>query len=147
MGALLKNIPSKLINGIAILQWNTLIDTIEIWAYYCVPIYLKTTGNGLGCKLVVVGNVSYSWVMTSYSSPFSDISSLFLNATGWIQTGCYVYLSFVGWIQTGCYVYIYRIPKVMLLVFHGCCGTLNSNQSKECECVMKYPLIHFNILI
>ena len=32
----------------------------------------------------------------------------------------------------------------MLLVFHMCCGTLNSNQAKECECVMELPLTHFN---
>ena len=38
-----------------------------------------------------------------------------------------------------------RIPKVTLLVFCVRCGTLNSNQSKECECVMEFPLIHFNI--
>ena len=26
------------------------------------------------------------------------------------------------------------------------CATLNSNQSKECERIMEFPLIHFNIL-
>ena len=38
-----------------------------------------------------------------------------------------------------------RIPKVTLLVFCVRCGTLNSNQAKECEYVMEFPLIHFNI--
>ena len=40
-----------------------------------------------------------------------------------------------------------HIPKVVLLVFRVRCGTLNSNQSKECECVMEFPLSHFNVLI
>ena len=31
--------------------------------------------------------------------------------------------------------------------FYALCGTLNSNQSKQCECVMEYPLSHFNVLI
>ena len=35
----------------------------------------------------------------------------------------------------------------MLLAFHMRCGTRNSNQSKECKCVMELPLIHFNVLI
>ena len=26
------------------------------------------------------------------------------------------------------------------------CGTLNYNQSKEFECVMEFPLSHFNVL-
>ena len=37
-------------------------------------------------------------------------------------------------------------PKVTPLVFHVCCGTLNSNQYKECECVMEFLLIHINFL-
>ena len=39
-----------------------------------------------------------------------------------------------------------RIPKVTLFVFRMRCGTLNSNQSKVCECVLEFPLIYFNIL-
>ena len=31
--------------------------------------------------------------------------------------------------------------------FNARCGTLNSIQSKECECVMEYPLSHFYVLI
>ena len=40
-----------------------------------------------------------------------------------------------------------RILKVALLVFRVHCGTFNSNQSKQCECIMKFPLIHFNVHI
>ena len=40
----------------------------------------------------------------------------------------------------------HRIPKVMLLVLCICCGTLNGNKSKECECIMEFPLICFNVL-
>ena len=36
--------------------------------------------------------------------------------------------------------------KEILLVFRVRCGTTNSNQTEECECVVKFPLIHFNIL-
>ena len=41
------------------------------------------------------------------------------------------------------------MPKVKLLVFYVCCGTINSrsNQSKEFECIMEFSLIHFNVLI
>ena len=35
----------------------------------------------------------------------------------------------------------FRIPKVTLLVFRVHCRTLNSNQSKESEYIMKIPLI------
>ena len=38
-----------------------------------------------------------------------------------------------------------NISKVALLVFRVHCGTLTSNQ--ECECVMEFPLIHFNDLM
>ena len=40
-----------------------------------------------------------------------------------------------------------RFPKVTLLVFCVGCTTLNINQFKECECVMEFPLIHFNVFI
>ena len=40
-----------------------------------------------------------------------------------------------------------RIPKVTLLLFRVRCGTLNSNESKEYECLMEFPLIHFNLLL
>ena len=40
----------------------------------------------------------------------------------------------------------FQISKVTLPVFRVCCGTLNSNQSKECKRLMEFPLIHFNIL-
>ena len=40
-----------------------------------------------------------------------------------------------------------RIPKVTLLVFRVHGRTLNWNQSKECKCVMEFPLNHFNVLI
>ena len=36
-----------------------------------------------------------------------------------------------------------HIPKVMVLIFRVHCGTLNSNQSKEYECVMEFPLNHY----
>ena len=38
------------------------------------------------------------------------------------------------------------IWKVFQLLVFLCvrCGTLNTNQSKEFECVMEFPLIHFN---
>ena len=41
------------------------------------------------------------------------------------------------------------IPKVTLLVFRVRCEILNrsSNQSKECECIMEFPVNHFNVLI
>ena len=35
----------------------------------------------------------------------------------------------------------------MLPVYRVCCGTLKSNQSKECECVMEFALGHFNVLV
>ena len=38
-----------------------------------------------------------------------------------------------------------RIPKVALLVFPAHCGHLNSYQSKDCECIMEFPLSHFNV--
>ena len=42
---------------------------------------------------------------------------------------------------------IYSIPKVTLLVFCRVrCGTLNSDQSKECDNVMEFPLLRFNVL-
>ena len=34
---------------------------------------------------------------------------------------------------------------ITLRVFRVCCATLNSNQSKECECVVEFPLTHFNV--
>ena len=37
----------------------------------------------------------------------------------------------------------WRIPKVMLIVFRVCNGTLNNNQSKECEYIMEFPMTHF----
>ena len=37
-------------------------------------------------------------------------------------------------------------PKVTPLVFHVRCGTLHSNQYKECECVMEFLLILLNFL-
>ena len=40
-----------------------------------------------------------------------------------------------------------RTPIVTLLVLCVRCGTLNSNQSEECECIMEFSLIHFNVLI
>ena len=40
----------------------------------------------------------------------------------------------------------FQISKVTLPLFRVRCGTLNSNQSKECKCIMEFPLIHFNIL-
>ena len=40
----------------------------------------------------------------------------------------------------------HRIPKVTLPVFRVRCGTLNGNKCKECECIMEFPLIHFNVL-
>ena len=38
-----------------------------------------------------------------------------------------------------------RIPKIMLLVFRVRCGTLKSNQPKEFECIMEFPLTHYNV--
>ena len=38
-----------------------------------------------------------------------------------------------------------RIPKVTLLLFRVRCETLNTNQFRECECVMGFPFIHFNV--
>ena len=38
-------------------------------------------------------------------------------------------------------------PENNSIVFRVRCGTLNTNQSKECECVVEFPLIHFNFLI
>ena len=40
-----------------------------------------------------------------------------------------------------------RIPKITLFVFRLRCGTLNTNQPKECECIMEFPLSHFNVLM
>ena len=40
-----------------------------------------------------------------------------------------------------------HISKVTLLVFRVRCGTLNTNQSRKCECVREFPLIDFNALI
>ena len=34
----------------------------------------------------------------------------------------------------------------MLIVCHVYCGALNNNKCKECECVVEFPLIHFNVL-
>ena len=45
------------------------------------------------------------------------------------------------------YKLVFRIPNVTLLVFRVRCGALNSNQSKEYECVMEFPMIYFNILM
>ena len=36
--------------------------------------------------------------------------------------------------------------KYKLLVFGVRCRILSRNHSKECECVMEFPLIHFNVL-
>ena len=41
----------------------------------------------------------------------------------------------------------FRIPKVTLHVVRVRCGTLNSNQCKEFECIMELLLIRFNVLI
>ena len=40
-----------------------------------------------------------------------------------------------------------RIAKVMILVFRTRCGTLNSNQSKDCDRIMELLLSHFNVFI
>ena len=40
-----------------------------------------------------------------------------------------------------------HIAKVTVLIFRVCCWTLNSNQPKECGCIMEFPLNHYNILI
>ena len=45
------------------------------------------------------------------------------------------------------WIWVDRIPNVALLVFHVHCGTLKTNQSKECECIMEFSLIHFNVLV
>ena len=41
----------------------------------------------------------------------------------------------------------YRILKVRLPAFRVRSGTLNSNQFKECGCIIKFPSSHFNVLI
>ena len=38
------------------------------------------------------------------------------------------------------------VVKVTLPVLRVHCGTINRNQSEECECVMEFPSIHFNVL-
>ena len=38
------------------------------------------------------------------------------------------------------------MPKVTILVFRVPCD-IRSNQSKECECIMEFPLSHFYVLI
>ena len=42
---------------------------------------------------------------------------------------------------------IISMTKVGLLVFMCVVELLNTNQSKECECIMEFPLINFNVLI
>ena len=60
MDALLTNVLSSLINGITMLQWNTEKYNRNLGLLLCAKIHAKITGNGLGRKLLVTGNVSYS---------------------------------------------------------------------------------------
>ena len=43
--------------------------------------------------------------------------------------------------------FVKSIWKVVLFIVCVYCGNLDINQSKECECVMEFILIHFNVLI
>ena len=46
------------------------------------------------------------------------------------------------------YPRIFLFPNVSqkILVSPERCGTLNSNQAKKCECVMKFPLIYLSFI-